>query len=104
MSTLILTAVPGGTNLTVALTPEEWREGMVVSPFQARAALAEVGLLDAVEALMADPQTPAVARLAWRYAQEFPRTSPTIAAMAAALGLSEERVDALFEAAAGIVA
>ena len=76
----------------------------VVSRFQARAALHLAGLLPQVEALMADPATPALARLAWTDAQEFRRTSPTVAAMAGALGLSDEQLDGLFTSAAGIEA
>ena len=93
-------------------TPEERAEGIrlarreqaTISPFQARAALAQAGLLDAVEALMADPATPAMARLAWQHAQEFRRNSPTLLALAGALGLDEAALDALFDAAATIVA
>jgi len=75
-----------------------------VSRFQARAALHLAGLLDQVNALMADPETPMLARLAWQDAQEFRRQSPTVLAMAAALSLSDEDVDNLFITAAGIEA
>lgn len=73
-----------------------------VSRFQARAALMQAGLLEQVETLMADPATPALARLAWTDAQEFRRTSPTVLAMAQAMQLDEAAIDALFIAAAGI--
>ena len=53
---------------------------------------------------MADPQTDALARLAWTDAQEFRRTSPTVLSMAGSLGLTEEQLDALFTTAAGIEA
>lgn len=75
-----------------------------VTRFQARAALYNAGLLPQVEALMADPATGELARMAWADAQEFRRTSPTVLAMAAALGLSDVQLDALFVAAAGIEA
>jgi hypothetical protein len=74
----------------------------VVSRFQARAALHLAGLLDDVEALMAAPGTPALAKLAWADAQEFKRTSPTVQTMAAAIGLTEAQLDELFTTAAGI--
>lgn len=80
------------------------RQARVISPFQARAALAQAGLLAAVEALMADPATPEIARLAWLHAQEFRRNSPTLLALAGALGLDEAALEALFDAAATIVA
>lgn len=76
----------------------------IVSPYQARAALADIGLLDDVEALMANPATPKKAKLAWTHAQEFRRDSPTVLAMSAQLGLTEEQLDALFIAAAQITA
>lgn len=71
-----------------------------VSRFQARAALLAAGLLEKVEAAVAaaDPFT----RLAWTDATEFRRDSPTIAALADAVGLSGDDLDQLFEAAAGV--
>lgn len=75
-----------------------------VSRFQAKAALSNAGLLAQVETLMSDPATNPIARLAWSDAQEFHRTSPTVAAMAQALGLSDAQLDALFAAAADIAA
>lgn len=71
---------------------------LVVTRFQARAALYNAGLLDAAEALMADADP--IARLAWADAQTFKRASPTIAALAPALGLSDADIDAIFAAAA----
>lgn len=76
----------------------------IVSRFQARAALHLAGLLDDVEAMMALPETPVLAKLAWADAQEFERGSPTIAALAGQIGLTEEQIDQLFIAAAGIKA
>lgn len=75
-----------------------------VTRFQARAALLQAGLLDQVNTMMADPGTPAIAKLAWQDAQEFRRNSPTVLAMAAALGLSDVQLDQLFTTAAGIEA
>lgn len=74
----------------------------VVSRFQARAALLAAGLLDQVEALMANESTPAIAKLAWADAQEFKRNSPTVNALAASLQLTEAQLDELFTAAATI--
>ena len=73
-----------------------------VTPFQAKAALFAAGLLPAVEAAIA--AAPKVAQLAWSDATEFTRDSPTIATMAAALGLTDAQVDALFIAAKAIEA
>lgn len=74
----------------------------IVTRFQARAALHLAGLLPQVEALMSHPDTPVLAKLAWADAQDFKRNSPTIAQMAAALGLDDAELDALFTTAAGI--
>ncbi len=73
-----------------------------VSAYQARIALLNAGLLAAAEALMADPATEAVARIAWEHATVFERSSPFIVTLAPALGLSEAQVDDLFIAAAAV--
>jgi hypothetical protein len=78
------------------------RAAMVVSRFQARAALLNAGLLDQIEEALAtvDP----FAKLAWTDAVEFRRNSPTIAALQSAVGLTDEQIDDLFRAAAKIEA
>lgn len=76
----------------------------VVSRFQARAALHLAGLLPQVDALMADPATDMLARLAWQDAAEFRRTSPVLLAMSAALGLTDAQIDDLFTTAHGVSA
>lgn len=75
-----------------------------VSRFQALAALLQAGLLDAVAAWANDPGTDPLHKLAFETATEFSRTSPTLAAGAAALGWSEQQLDALFDAAMQIQA
>lgn len=83
---------------------QEAKQSLSVSRFQARAALHLAGLLGSIESVMASPETPALASLAWADAQEFKRNSPTIAAMAGALGLTSQQLDELFTTAAGIEA
>ncbi|AZW22916.1 hypothetical protein [Bordetella bronchiseptica] len=75
-----------------------------VSRFQALAALLQANLLDAVTAWANDPGTDPLHKLAFETATEFSRTSPTLAAGAAALGWSEQQLDALFDAAMQIQA
>lgn len=75
-----------------------------VSPFQAQAALDEIGKLAQVEALMTDPATPKKTKMAWNKATEFRRTSPTVLAMAQAIGLTSAQLDDLFIRAAQIEA
>ncbi len=78
------------------------RASWTITRFQARAALMAAGLLDQVEAAVAaaDPQT----RLAWAESIEFPRTSPTIAALAGVMGLTDGQLDDLFRAAMQVAA
>lgn len=76
----------------------------VVSRFQARAALHGAGLLQGIEQLMSAPDIDPLMRLAWSDAQNFERQSPTLLALASALKLTAEQVDALFVQAAQIKA
>lgn len=92
------------TNTFSAPVPELPTVPESVSPFQATAALALAGHLETVEAIMADPTTPVITRLAWQRATEFRRNSPTALALAEALGLTSADLDALFITAKGIVA
>lgn len=75
-----------------------------VSRFQARAALAQAGLLSTVDTYMSGLPADNIQRLAWQDATEFYRSSATVAAMASMLGLTDEQVDDLFVTAATIQA
>lgn len=81
---------------------EEERALMVCSRFQAKAALQAAGLLASVEAVIA--QADPFVQLAWSEAVEFRRTSPTIAALQSAVGLTDAQIDDLFRAGMGIEA
>lgn len=80
------------------------RANMVVSPFQAKAALLQAGLLSQVEALINDPATDPLVVLAWNNASEYRRTSSMIVNLAATLNLTDTQLDELFTNAATIVA
>lgn len=80
------------------------RETMRVTTFQAHAAIHRSGLYDAVEALMANPETDFEIKLAWQKAQHFSRLSPAVISMGAALGLTDTQLDQLFILAATIEA
>lgn len=73
-----------------------------VTRFQAFAALHLAGMLETVEAMMADPATDPLTVLAWKNALVFKRHSPIVLTMAQALGLSEQQLDSLFITAASI--
>lgn len=78
------------------------REAMAVTPYQAYEALAQAGLLDAIEAFMADVNTPANIVRAWNKTTVFHRLSPTVLAVASAMGWTDAQLDGLFTAAAQI--
>ena len=80
---------------------EEWalrkkREAMVISRFQAREALRDADLLESVEATIYADGVDARIVHAWDDVTEFRRTSPSIAAIAGLLGMSDEQIDDLF--------
>lgn len=71
---------------------------VTVTPRQARLALLEAGLLDAVETAV--NTAGGATKIAWDYATEIYRGDPLIDAIGTALNVSEEQKDALFERAA----
>jgi hypothetical protein len=76
----------------------------VVTMRQARLALLAIGKLSAVDAAIASiepiEQRQAI-QIEWEYAATVDRTSPWVAGIAPALGLSDADLDALFVFAAG---
>jgi hypothetical protein len=70
-----------------------------VTRFQALAILAAGGYLDTVRTYIATLDQNNVQRLAWENAADWERTSPTLNALAAMLGLTDAQVDDLFVAA-----
>ncbi|CAK0767744.1 hypothetical protein CCP4SC76_4860002 [Gammaproteobacteria bacterium] len=90
----------------MALNSEEIRDLTIpqkVTRFQAQAALQMGGLLAQVEAVINDPSTEAIYRLAWNNVLEFYRDSPLLLAMGhGVLGLTEAEIDQLFIAASSI--
>ena len=74
---------------------EARRAVMTCTPRQARLAMAQVGMLPAVEAWVAT-QWPE-AQIEWEYASEIRRTEGMVVSAAGALGLTEAQIDALFD-------
>lgn len=66
-----------------------------VSMRQARLALLQTGLLNAVDAHMSEPNQ----RIWWEYATTVERNHPMVVQVAASISLTDEQVDALFELA-----
>ena len=75
-----------------------------VTRFQALATLAVGGWLDTVHVYIDALPRSNVQRLAWENATDWERTSPTVNAIAAMLGLSDAQVDDLFIAASQVSA
>jgi len=75
-----------------------------VTRFQALAILAAGGYLDTVRTYINTLDQNNVQRLAWENAADWERSSPTLNALAAMLGLSDAQVDELFVAAAKVSA
>lgn len=101
VSSVLASSLPEGTAIAAAAPPVV-QVPQTVTRFQAIAAMNEAGLLTAVKAIFADPQTPVLATLAWENASEFKRTSPTLLQLAPLLGLDSSALDALFTRAAAI--
>lgn len=78
------------------LTDEEKKSRVPrsVTSRQAKLALLQAGILDDVEAAIASASR--AVQIEWEYATEFDRDWPTLAAMQAALGLSDQQLDELF--------
>jgi hypothetical protein len=88
----------------IAAKVEQWRSSASCTPFQGKAALFQAGLLDDVEALIANAATDTLTKLAWANAVEWKRNSPMIMSLSTALNMADTQVDDLFKAASQIVA
>jgi hypothetical protein len=75
-----------------------------VTRFQALATLSAAGHLPTIRTYIATLGEDDITRLAWESAAEWERTSPTVNALAAMLGLSDAQVDELFIAASQVSA
>ena len=80
--------------LFAAIDPSAPEVPLEVTPYQARCALDAAGLLDTVEAIVA--QSPRQTRNAWEYGITVDRHSPMIENLGAALGLTSAQIDNLF--------
>lgn len=74
------------------LTASQMRLGLVTNGIS-------LSQVEAAIAAIEDPQDKAVAEIEWEYASQFLRTHPLIEQIGAALGLTPEQIDAMWEAA-----
>ena len=72
---------------------ETWRKGADCTRRQAKLALLDYGLLDAVEAWADDPNTPIEARITWKESYRFVRDSAMIDEFMGNFQLTAEQVD-----------
>ena len=91
---------PGTVLVDVPEPPQAPQVPLVVSPRQARIALLNANLLDAVNAAVAT--SPRSVQIDWEYATEIRRDNPIIAAMATQLSFTEAQIDDLFFSAASV--
>lgn len=92
-SSMLASALPEGTEILPAdVVPEPIPT--VVSPYQAREALRQAGLLSQVEAAIAAGNE--ADKIKWEYATEVKRDDALVSNMAAALNLSDADLDNLF--------
>lgn len=73
-----------------------------ITRLQAKLALSGAGLLTTIETMMTGLEPENVQRLAWENALQFERGSAMVNGMAAALGITQDQLDALFMAASAI--
>jgi hypothetical protein len=95
--------IPDGTEIE-PYVPPPMPVPVSVTRFQALAVLAAGGYLDTIRSYINGLDPDNVQRLAWENAADWERTSPTLNALAAMLGLSDAQVDDLFIAASNISA
>ena len=99
----LVSALPEGTVIDAYIAPPP-PIPQSVTRFQALATLSAAGHLPAIRTYINTLDQDNITRLAWEAATEWERTSPTLAALATMLGLTDTEVDDLFVAAAQVSA
>lgn len=85
-----------------AITMRKQLDDLTISSMQATIAMHQFGWLEAVEAYINAPTTDPVARLAYQRATHFKRTSPTLLAVASAVGIPSADLDQMFVFGRGV--
>jgi hypothetical protein len=98
MESCLASVLPEGTVIDPYIPPPPPIPA-TVTRFQALATLAAGGYLDTVHAYIDTLPRSNITRLAFENAGDWERTSPTVNALAAMLGLTDAQVDDLFIAA-----
>ena len=100
---MLASALPEGTVIDPYVAPPTPIPS-TVTRFQALAVLAAGGYLPTIRTYIATLGEDDITRLAWENAADWERTSPTLAALATMLGLTDTEVDDLFVAASQVSA
>lgn len=100
---MIASALPEGASVEPYVAPPPPIPS-TVTRFQALATLSAAGHLPAIRTYINTLDQDNITRLAWENAADWERTSPTLAALATMLGLTDADVDDLFVAAAQVSA
>lgn len=103
MESCLVSVLPEGTVIDPYVAPPPPIPS-TVTRFQALATLAAGGYLDTVHTYIDALPRSNITRLAFENAGDWERTSPTVNALAAMLGLTDTQVDELFVAAAQVSA
>jgi len=103
MESCLVSVLPEGTVIDPYVAPPP-PIPTTVTRFQALAVLAAGGYLPTIKTYIATLGEDNITRLAWENATDWERTSPTLNALAAMLGLSDAQVDDLFIAASQVSA
>ena len=79
-----------------AIRLEEKRQAASLSRADFKLGLLDMGELDAVKAVMADPETPERVVIMWEDSGRFERMHPDLLSFAEVMGYTDEQLDALF--------
>ncbi|HUN10670.1 MAG TPA: hypothetical protein PLE50_00145 [Rhabdaerophilum sp.] len=82
-----------------AAVEAERRANRKVSAVQIRLAANELGVRNAIETVVADPETPQEVKDYWEYSTEYHRASPVWAVAAPLISATDEMIDRLFDVA-----
>ena len=79
-----------------AIRLEEKRQSASLSRADFKLGLLDMGELDEVKAVMADPETPERVVIMWEDSGRFERMNPELLSFAEVMGYTDEQLDALF--------
>ena len=85
-----------GAELELIINPPLAKIELIISPWQLRKALNQLGFRDTVENLVAASTTPKDIKDGWEFASEWKEFDPTLKTMATTLGLTTSDIHSIF--------